>query len=101
MKLIKYSITVITILTLVIFTNSCKSDTCDYDKDCPELNLNIGDPCHPGGDESINGTVSEFCQCSTDWDCPALQLNIGDPCSVNNDGNINGSIDDNCDCIPG
>ncbi len=66
--IIKYfSVTkLLLVLSIILFTTACgNEDECGYSKDCTELEKNFGDPCDSNGDEVLDGTVNEFCECIT------------------------------------
>lgn len=107
MKFIKYNfptrITLTVILTVLLIACE-KEEECGYTiaLDCQNLELNIGDACDSNGDEMLDGTVNEVCECIENpppFDCPELELNIGDECDSNGDGMLDGTVNDDCECI--
>lgn len=68
--------------------------------DCNILQLNIGDSCDDGNQNTANDMVSGNCLClGTDiWDCSSAQANIGDACDDGDSNTSNDIIDSNCQC---
>ncbi len=75
-------------------------DACPPVFDCPELSLNIGDPCDDGNPNTDNDTVTEDCACEgiLVFDCPELAANIGDSCDDGNPDTENDVITADCQC---
>lgn len=85
---------------------SCSDDICAYDEDmnfdCEDLQLNLGDLCDSNNDGTLDGFITDTCQClseNVDFDCEELQLNFGDACDSNGDGTLDGIITDECGCL--
>jgi hypothetical protein len=72
--------------------------SCELDADCPDLGLNIGDPCDDGNPNTGNDTVQADCTCAGTplFDCPDLSANVGDPCTTT--GGLPGTVDAACTC---
>jgi len=70
---------------------------CSNGFDCPQLELNFGDPCEDSnGNDSIIGLDCECIEVQS-FDCPDLMANIGDGC-VDANGNSS-TINADCECI--
>ncbi len=83
-------------LTFLLLIFSCSNEGCDYDQneafDCPNIQLNYGDPCDSNGDSINDGTINQFCECIPDMtiisQCPGFIQNgdfediTGDPNNV-------------------
>lgn len=79
------------IIALSVF--ACSDEDCSYialdDTDCPNLGLNIGDPCDSNDDGDLDGTINDACECITDFtqisQCPGFiqngdfEITTGDP----------------------
>ena len=68
--------------------------------DCPDLELNFGDPCDDGNPNTENDVVTEDCGCAGTivFDCPQLEANIGDACDDGNPNTENDVVTEDCGC---
>ncbi len=70
--------------------------------DCPELEVNIGDPCNDGDELTENDVIGDDCFCAgtpiVTYDCSELEANFGDPC-IGDPTTIFNALNADCECV--
>ncbi|MCA1763822.1 MAG: choice-of-anchor L domain-containing protein [Flavobacteriales bacterium] len=72
--------------------------------DCPDLQVDFGDSCDDGNDETENDQYNESCECvgtpiGEEFDCPEFEANFEDPCDDGNDETENDQYNESCECV--